>query len=33
MLQVARDTTIGELIFKAPETATLLTEVGMHCLG
>lgn len=33
MVQITRDTTIGELIFKAPETAPLLMEVGMHCLG
>ena len=31
--QVNRVTTIGELIFNAPEAAPILMEIGMHCLG
>ena len=28
-----KDTTIGEILEKAPEKADLLLEAGMHCLG
>ena len=28
-----RNTTIGEILEKAPEKAEILLEVGMHCLG
>ncbi len=32
-LNITKDTTIGELLESAPETAPVLMEVGMHCLG
>ena len=32
-VQVTKDMTIGELMNQAPETAPILMEVGMHCLG
>ena len=28
-----RNTTIGEILEKAPEKADILLEIGMHCLG
>ena len=28
-----KDTTIGEILEKAPEKADILLEIGMHCLG
>ena len=28
-----KDTTIGEILEKAPEKAEILLEIGMHCLG
>ncbi len=28
-----KNTTIGEILEKAPEKAEILTEIGMHCLG
>jgi len=28
-----KNTTIGEILEKAPEKANILLEVGMHCLG
>lgn len=32
-MKINKDTTIGEILEKAPEKAELLLEVGMHCLG
>ena len=32
-MEINKDTTIGEIIEKAPEKAELLLEIGMHCLG
>ena len=32
-MEINKDTTIGEILDKAPEKAELLLEVGMHCLG
>ena len=32
-MEINKDTTIGEILEKAPEKAELLLEVGMHCLG
>lgn len=33
MKEVNKNMTIGELLSVAPETAPILMEVGMHCLG
>ncbi|SHK02625.1 DUF1858 domain-containing protein [Hespellia stercorisuis] len=33
MVQIAKTTTIGELIQQAPQVAPILMEIGMHCLG
>lgn len=30
---VTKDMTIGQLISEHPETAPILMQVGMHCLG
>ena len=32
-MEINKDTTIREILEKAPEKAELLLEVGMHCLG
>ena len=32
-MEFNKDTTIGEILEKAPEKADILLEVGMHCLG
>ena len=32
-MEINKDTTIGEILEKAPEKAELLLVVGMHCLG
>lgn len=32
-VQVNKTMTIGELLQVAPQTAPILMEVGMHCLG
>ena len=32
-MEINKDTTIGEILEKAPEKAELLLESGMHCLG
>lgn len=32
-MEINKDTTIGEILEKAPEKAELLLEVGTHCLG
>ena len=33
MAQVSKDTRIGELLEIFPESAPILMEIGMHCLG
>lgn len=33
MLQISKNTTIGELLNVYPEAAPILMEIGMHCLG
>ena len=33
MAQVSKDTKIGELLNIFPESAPILMEIGMHCLG
>lgn len=33
MAQVTKRTTIGELLNIFPESAPILMEIGMHCLG
>lgn len=33
MAQISKDTTIGELLTVFPESAPILMEIGMHCLG
>ena len=32
-MEINKDTTIGEILEKAPEKAEILIEAGMHCLG
>lgn len=32
-VEVTKTMTIGELLQVAPQTAPVLMEVGMHCLG
>ena len=32
-MEFNKDTTIGEILEKAPEKAEILLEIGMHCLG
>ena len=32
-MEFNKDTTIGEILEKAPEKADILLEIGMHCLG
>ncbi len=32
-MEFKKDTTIGDILDKAPEKAEVLLEVGMHCLG
>lgn len=32
-MEFNKDTTIGEILEKAPEKAEVLLEIGMHCLG
>ena len=33
MAQISKDTKIGELLNIYPESASILMEIGMHCLG
>ena len=33
MAEFSKDTKIGELIDQCPESAPILMEIGMHCLG
>ena len=33
MVQITRDTIIGDILDIAPETAPLFMSIGMHCLG
>ena len=32
-MKFERNTTIGEILEKAPEKSEVLLEIGMHCLG
>ena len=32
-MEFNKNTTIGEILEKAPEKAEILLEIGMHCLG
>ena len=32
-MEFSKDTTIGEVLEKAPQKADILLEAGMHCLG
>ena len=32
-MEFNKDTTIGEILEKAPEKAEILLEIGMNCLG
>ena len=32
-MKINKDTTIGEILEKAPEKAEMLIDFGMHCLG
>ena len=33
MAQISKDTKIGELLNIFPDSAPILMEIGMHCLG
>lgn len=33
MVQITKDTIIGEILDIAPQTAPLFMAIGMHCLG
>ena len=33
MAQISKDTKIGELLDIFPDSAPILMEIGMHCLG
>lgn len=33
MAQISKNTMIGELLHIFPESAPILMEIGMHCLG
>jgi hybrid cluster-associated redox disulfide protein len=33
MIQIARDTVIGDILDVAPQTAPIFLSIGMHCLG
>ena len=33
MAQISKETRIGELLVTLPEAATILMEIGIHCLG
>ena len=33
MAQISKDTKIGELLTIFPDSAPILMEIGMHCLG
>lgn len=33
MAEISKNTTIGELLMVFPESAPILMEIGMHCLG
>ena len=32
-MAISKSTTIGELLVTFPESAPILMEIGMHCLG
>lgn len=32
-MKFEKNTTIGEILEKAPEKSEILLEIGMHCLG
>ena len=32
-MAISKSTTIGELLVTFPESASILMEIGMHCLG
>ena len=33
MVQITKDTIIGDILDIAPQTAPLFMSIGMHCLG
>jgi len=33
MFQITKETIIGEIVEKAPETMPLFQAIGMHCMG
>ena len=33
MIQITRDTVIGDILDVAPQTAPIFFSIGMHCLG
>lgn len=33
MVQITKDTIIGDILDIAPETAPIFLSIGMHCLG
>lgn len=33
MIQITKDTVIGDILDVAPQTAPIFLSIGMHCLG
>ena len=33
MIEIKRDTIIGDILDVAPQTAPIFLSIGMHCLG
>ena len=33
MVQITKDTVIGDILVIAPQTAPIFLSIGMHCLG
>ena len=33
MIEIKRDTIIGDILYVAPQTAPIFLSIGMHCLG
>ncbi|MCR5688940.1 MAG: DUF1858 domain-containing protein [Clostridiales bacterium] len=33
MQKITKDMTIGQVLFLDPDTAPIMTEYGMHCMG
>ena len=33
MIEIKKDTIIGDILYVAPQTAPIFLSIGMHCLG